>query len=259
MKGEAALHIFLDDSGEITDTNKPFYVWAGFSLDKNPKHLKKNLDDLFSSLPTGKSGELKGFEATFEQRKKVFQCLADWEGLRICYLVVDRETITANQSTFNNQTKSLLKAQSENYFLSKVVSRLAEPYSDKNKSMRVYIDGQTPERLVDVHNKKVKETKEMAEIRLHEYLTLRINYPKWNTQFYWTDFKVEYIPDKNHGLMQAADFVANFMNSYYTYFEGNNSIKKRQLQESSNKLELYDILRPKIYHKIYGLSNVSLL
>ena len=250
------MHIFLDDSGEITDKTKPFYVWAGFSLDKNPKYLKQRLDNIFESLPKGKSGELKGFEATFEQRKKVFQCLADWDDLRICYLVADRETVTENQSTFNNQTKSRLKAQSENYFLSKVVSRLADPYNNGSKNMKIYIDGQAPERLIDVNDKSKKESKEIAAIRLHEYLTLRVNYPKWNNQFYWTDFKVDYIPEKNHGLVQAADFVANFINSYYTYLHGDG---RKHPQESSNKFELYNILQPKIHHKIYGFSNVSLL
>ncbi|MGN4637240.1 DUF3800 domain-containing protein [Bacillus cereus group sp. MYBK34-1] len=254
------MYIFLDDSGNIDD-NKPFYVWAGFSLNKPPKYLQSRLDKIFESLPNGKSksGELKGFEATFEQRKKIFQCIADWDDLRICYIVTDKQTITKNQATFNSDTRSLLKAQSETYFLAKVVSRLAEPYPQREKKkMQVFIDGHAPERLINVHDKKKKENIDVITARLHEYLTLRINYPKWNNQYYWSDFEVKYIPHPNHSLMQAIDFVANFINKYYTTLY-NNVQKQPHEQEVANLVALYNILRPKIYHKIYGLSDVSTL
>ncbi|MES5896740.1 DUF3800 domain-containing protein [Bacillus cereus group sp. RP43] len=253
------MYIYLDDSGNIDD-DKPFYVWAGFSLNTRPKKLMEDLNSIFQSLPKGRSGELKGYEATFDQRQKIFQCLANRHDLRICYLVADKPTITKNQATFNKHTRSLLKAQSETYFLAKVVSRLSEPYPDRDKKkMRIFIDGDAPERLIDVHDKdKIKENLNVTNARLHEYLTLRINYPKWNNQFYWSDFEIEYIAKQHHSLMQAIDFVANFINKYYTYMDGNNK-KSPQNQESANMVTLYNILQPKIHHKIYGFSDISML
>lgn len=239
------MHIYLDDSGNIDSNNGNLYVWAGFSIKGAPNHLKDRLDNIMKSFgDNSKEGELKGKNATFEQKSKVFQCLADWDDLRICYLVVDKTMATKAHSEFVKESPSRKKEQSENYFLSKIISRIAEPYTEqKRKTVVVNIDGD-PARPHE------------SELRLHEYLTLRYNFPKWNNDFYWHNFVVNYNSEKKHGLMQAADFLANFFLEYYKYM---------YYQKSTNKgasiayVELYNILRPKIHHRIYGLPNLSIL
>lgn len=157
---------------------------------------------------------------------------------------MDKNTASSNQSSFVKGALSRNKEQSENYFLSKVIARLSEPYENAtDNKIIVNIDG-SPMRQ--------KESK----IRLHEYLSLRINFPKWNNHYHWNNFEIKYNSQNNNRLMQAADFIASFIQEYYnyTYYKPN----KNRIH-SSNMMDLYGMLQPAIHHKIYSLPNVSLL
>lgn len=239
------MYIYLDDSGNIDGEKGNLYLWLGFSIKSGSTRLEEKLNEVFSDFTYDeKDGELKGSKATFEQKKEVFERLASWDDLRISYLVVDKSIVTEAQSKFVKDTYSRTKEQSENYFLSKVVSRLAIPYEDSSdKRVVLYIDG------------KPGRGKE-SEIRLHEYLTLRINFPKWNKEFAWNNFKVNYVQEKNNRLIQTADFLANFVLEHYKlmYYK-----KNKNNRELSKSLELYSIIEDNIYHKIYGFPNISLV
>ncbi|WP_169525666.1 DUF3800 domain-containing protein [Pseudalkalibacillus hwajinpoensis] len=240
------MYIYLDDSGNIDGEKGNLYLWLGFSIKSGSKRLEEKLNEVFSDFTYDeKDGELKGSKATFEQKKEVFERLASWDNLRISYLVVDKSIVTEAQSKFVKDTDSRKKEQSENYFLSKVVSRLAVPYEDAtDKKVVLYIDG------------KAGRGKE-SEVRLHEYLTLRINFPKWNKdQFAWNNFGVNYVQEKNNRLVQTADFLANFVLEHYKlmYYK-----EKKNKLEICRSFELYSIIEDKIYHKIYGFPNISLV
>lgn len=95
-----------------------------------------------------------------------------------------------------------------------------------------------------------------SSIKLHEYLTLRINFPKWNHHFSWNNFIVKYKNEKNNGLLQAADFIASFIQTYYTYIYYKDT---KNMIESAKMVDLYNTLRPIIHHKIYGFPKTSLI
>ncbi|MET3846891.1 hypothetical protein ABIE48_000824 [Paenibacillus sp. OAE614] len=169
-----SLYIYLDDSGNIDSNNGKLYVWAGFSIKSGYRRLERDLDEIFKKFPNSKGyNEKKALDATFEEIKEVFDCLMSFGSLRICYVVVDKRMITTNQKSFN-AALSRSKEQSENYFLSKVIKRLAYPYQDSTSNTAIItIDG-SPLRSGE------------SPLRLHEYLSLRINLPEWNTNYSWT-------------------------------------------------------------------------
>ncbi|MBX9968906.1 DUF3800 domain-containing protein [Priestia aryabhattai] len=239
------MYIYLDDSGNIDNEKGNLYVWAGFSIPAGYLKLKAELDAIFQNYTySEKDGELKGKNADPEQKKRVFECLTSWEDLRISYLVTDKSVVTPTQSKFVTGALSRSKEQSENYFLSKVITRLSEPYPGRDdKRVVINIDGK-PAR------------NDESKIRLHEYLSLRVNYPKWNRDYAWNNFVINYSDEKNHGLYQAADFLANFFLEYYKYVYYRKT--KNRIQSAIN-LELYNMLLPKVSHRIYGLPNTSLL
>src|SRR5690625_2819686 len=244
-KRVSIMYIYLDDSGNIDSHQGNLYVWAGFSIKSGYKNLRERLDSIIKDFEyDSRYSEAKGSRATYNQRKKVFECLTNWDQLRICYIVVDKKIVTENQSKFVKDAKSRNKEQSENYFLSKVITRLSEPYPDSNdKRIIVNIDG-SPMRPKE------------SSIRLHEYLTLRINFPKWNHHFSWNNFIVKYKNEKNNGLLQAADFIASFIQTYYTYIYYKDT---KNMIESAKMVDLYNTLRPIIHHKIYGSPKTSLI
>lgn len=163
------MYIYLDDSGIINSTGGKFYVWAGFSIKSGYKKLAEILDPIFAEIKeeqllTHSVKEAKGNIATLGQRRKVFEVLAGWDDLRICYIAVDKILLNDSHRDFNRDWSSRHREQTENYFIGKVVSRLADPIpNDTSKSIIVTIDGQ-PKRGSE------------SSIRLHEYLSLRINY-----------------------------------------------------------------------------------
>lgn len=238
------MYIYLDDSGNIDGAGGPLYVWGGFSIAKGNKLLQRELNGILKEFPyEQKDGELKGKAATHLQKKAVFEKLLEWESLRICYVVVDKKLVTENQRSFTEAT-ARKKEQSENYFLSKVINRIVEePYPEGENRAIIAIDG-SPARG------------EESKTRLHEYLSLRVNFPKWNNRFNWNHFQVNYNNQKNDGLMQAADFLANFILEYYKlmYYKD-----KRNQVELKNYLELYHLIQPKIYHRVLGMPKISLL
>lgn len=244
------MYIYLDDSGVINTSGGHFYVWAGFSIKSGYKRLAQLLEPIFAEVKTeqlsinSKTKEAKGNVATHEQRKKVFEILANWDDLRICYIAADKTLLNDSHRVFNRDWGGRHKEQTENYFISKVVSRLADPIpNDKSKSIILTIDGQ-PQRGKE------------SNIRLHEYLSLRINYPKWKKSDYWNNFKVKYDQELNSSLLQVADFIASFVNEYFTYME---YTSKRDSKKIISYYELWDILNPKVYHKIIELKNASKL
>lgn len=169
------LNIYLDDSGNL-DSGGPLYVWAGFSIQSGETKLLTKLNQIFSTFDiTEGHKEKKGFCATYPERKAVFECLLQFPSVRISYAVVDKSLLTRNQTTFERDNPSRNKEQSENFFLTKVLQRLAVPYNNQQKkSVIVNIDG-------------VPHRKD-ADKRLHEYLTLKVNFPNWNHHFSWSDF-----------------------------------------------------------------------
>lgn len=244
------MYIYLDDSGVINAQGGNFYVWAGFSIKSGYKKLAQLLDPVFAEIKAEqlsqnlKIPEAKGNIATHEQRKKVFEVLANWDDLRICYIAVDKSLLNDSHRVFNRDWSGRHREQTENYFIGKVVSRLAEPIpNDTSKSIILTIDGQ-PKRASE------------STIRLHEYLSLRINYPKWKKDDYWNNFNIKYDQQVNHSLLQAADFIASFTNEYYAYME---YTAKRDAKKIISYYELWDVLSPKIYHKIIELKNTSML
>ncbi|MBM0067931.1 DUF3800 domain-containing protein [Alkalicoccobacillus gibsonii] len=236
------MYIYLDDSGNIDSENGPLYVWAGFSIERGFKRLQDNLDEIFKNFPY-KNGELKGKDATPLQKKAVFEKLMEWESLRICYIVVDKQLVTENQRSFTEAT-ARNKEQSENYFLSKVINRIIEePYSQRGRRAIISIDG-SPARGNE------------SKTRLHEYLSLRVNFPKWNNRFNWNNFDIKYNTQKNDRLMQTADFLANFILEYYKFMYYKD---QRHPNDVRNNLELYHLIQPKIYHRVLGMPKTSLI
>lgn len=244
------MYIYLDDSGVINAPRGKFYTWAGFSIKSGYKKLAEILDPVLTEIkeeqlqshPTLK--EAKGNLATYEQRKKVFEILANWDNLRICYMAVDKTLLNDSHLIFDRAWSGRHREQTENYFIGKVVSRLADPIpDDKSKSIIITIDGQ-PKRADE------------SDIRLHEYLSLRINYPKWKKENYWNNFNIKYDQELNRPLLQTVDFIASFVNEYFSYME---YTKKRDAKKIVAYYELWDILNPKIYHKIMELRNTSKL
>jgi hypothetical protein len=243
LEGALEMHIYLDDSGNIDSAEGKLYVWAGFSVKSGYKKLEKELDEILSPFSSG-DNEIKGKNASFNQQFDLFQCLIQWNTLRICYIIVDKGVVTENQKSFVRNATSRSKEQSENYFLSKVISRLAIPYEEgTEKRVLCNIDG-SPMR------------QDESVTRLHEYLSLRINFPKWNNEYNWNNFIIKYNSKKNDRLMQAADFLASFFLEYYKLMHYSN---KKNFVEVNKKVQLYGILQPKIIHKIYGLPNLSLI
>lgn len=244
------MYIYLDDSGVINAAGGKFYVWAGFSIKSGYKKLAELLDLVLTDIKTeqllthANLKEAKGNIATHEQRKKVFEVLANWDDLRICYIAVDKTLLNDSHRVFNKAWSGRHREQTENYFISKVVSRLADPIpNDKSKSIIVAIDGQP---------KRANE----SNIRLHEYLSLRVNYPKWKKEDYWNNFNIKYDQELNNSLLQAADFIASFVNEYFAYME---YTRKRDSKKIISYYELWDILNPRVYHKIIELKNTSKL
>jgi len=244
------MYIYLDDSGVTNTPGGNFYIWAGFSIKSGYKKLAQLLDPIFAEVKTeqlssdSKLKEAKGNRATHEQRKKVFEILANWDDLRICYIAVDKILLNDSHRVFNREWSGRHKEQTENYFISKVVSRLADPIpNDKSNSIILTIDGQP---------KRPNE----SSIRLHEYLSLRVNYPKWKKNDYWNNFNIKYDQELNNSLLQAADFIASFVNEYFAYME---YTSKRDPKKIVSYYELWDILNPRIYHKIIELKDTSKL
>ena len=244
------MYIYLDDSGVINGAGGNFYVWAGFSIKSGYKTLANLLNPVFEEIKheqisSGKNvKEAKGNMATHEQRKKVFQILSGWDDFRICYIVIDKSLLNESHLKFHKEWSSRQREQTENYFIGKVVSRLADPIpNDTGKSIIVTIDGQ-PKRADE------------STVRLHEYLSLRVNYPKWKKNNYWNNIYIKYDQGLNNSLLQSADFIASFVNEFYTYMEytGTRSPSKIGLY-----YELWDIIQPKVYHKIVELKNTSKL
>lgn len=244
------MYIYLDDSGVINTPGGKLYVWGGFSIKSGYKNLAQLLDPIFAEIKKEQLlikpqiKEAKGNIATPEQRKKVFEVLANWDDLRICYIVVDKYLLNDSHRIFNRAWSGRHKEQTENYFIGKVVSRLADPIpNDKSKSIILTIDGQ-PQRAPE------------SNIRLHEYLSLRVNYPKWKKNDYWNNFHIKYDQQLDNSLLQAADFIASFVNEYFTYME---YTRKRNPNKIVSYYELWDILNPRIYHKIIELKDTSKL
>jgi len=234
------VHIYLDDSGNIDGQGKA-YVWAGISLHEQNKSLTAALGPIFSTFSNTKNyNEKKGMDASFDEMKMVFDCLVSFSTLRISYLVVDKSLVTTNQKTFVKGSVSKEKEQSENYFLSKVIKRLSIPYNETDKHVNVIIDG-SPSRVDSVN-------------RLHEYLSVRINYPEWNTNYSWNNFKITYEPGVNNRLLQAVDFVANMILEYYKLMEF--SARKNPIAVRKYSA-LYSILKPKITHRLYRMNGIS--
>jgi hypothetical protein len=232
----------MDDSGSIDGQGK-VYVWAGISLYNQDKSLTSALDPIFSSFDNSPGyREKKGLDATFREMEAVFRCLVGFSTVRISYLVVDKSLVTSNQKTFVKGAVSKEKEQSENYFLSKVVKRLSFPYDVNDKHVNLIIDG-SPNRVDSVS-------------RLHEYLSVRINYPEWNTSYSWNNFKIVYDPSINNRLLQAADFVANLILEYYKLMEF--ATKKNPIAVRKYAA-LYSILKPKITHRLYRMKGISVL
>ncbi|CAM4280182.1 hypothetical protein FHS16_002204 [Paenibacillus endophyticus] len=236
------MYIYLDDSGNIDSTDGKLYVWAGFSIQSGYKKLGESLDEVFSKFPNSKDyPEKKALDATAEEMDEVFNCLMTFGSLRICYVVIDKTMVTSNQKTFS-QAKSKSKEQSENYFLSKVIKRLAYPYVDSTSNTAIVtIDG-SPQRSDE------------SALRLHEYLSLRINLPEWNTNYSWNNFKISYDSSPNHRLLQAADFIANMILEYYKSVHYGSKYDHRQVYRYMNH---YSILKPKIIHKLYRFPNTT--
>ncbi|GEM_PF-4221504 len=233
------MHIYMDDSGQI-DGQGQAYVWAGIAMYNENKNLEAALERVFSEFSNNENSEKKGKDANYDEMKAVFQCLVGFETLRISYLVVDKSLVTDNQKTFVKGAVSKGKEQSENYFLSKVVKRLSHPYEINDKHVHLIIDG-SPKREDSVN-------------RLHEYLSVRINYPEWNTSYSWNNFKIIYDPRANNRLLQAVDFVSNCILEYYKIMEFSKTKNHIKLRKYS---ELYSILKPKVVHRLYRLRNVS--
>ncbi|MDQ0202186.1 DUF3800 domain-containing protein [Neobacillus ginsengisoli] len=239
------MYVYIDDSGNIDSATGSLYVWAGFSIHKGQTALKSNLEKVIQNFTYDtKIGELKGKDASFEQKQRLFETLVDWHELRICYLVADKKIVTEAQSKFITGASSRSKEQSENYFLSKVVTRLSEPFPEQDKNRIILnIDGE-PIRKHESH------------IRLHEYLSLRVNYPKWKKDTYVNHLVINYNSELNNSLIQTADFLANFFLEYYKYLYYQ---PKKSPTASAKYTEIYNILLPKIHHRIVGLPNFSLL
>ncbi|MBM6385653.1 MAG: DUF3800 domain-containing protein [Paenibacillus sp.] len=235
------MYIYLDDSGNIEGDGK-IYVWAGFSLKSGYKVLERELERVFKEFPNTKNyPEKKAIDATPDQIKQVFECLISFDSLRICYLVVDKSLIHKNHKTYNSDSRN--KEQGENFYLSKVIKRLAVPYADSNNnSALITIDG-SPRRPD-------------SQPRLHEYLSLRVNFPVWNTMYSWNNFKITYDSGANRRLMQAADFVANTVLEYYKCTQFYSKYDNRRV---SNYSYLYSIIKPKIVHKLYRFSDTSII
>lgn len=244
------MYVYLDDSGVINSSGGHFYVWAGFSIKSGYRKLANLLDSIFAEITIQqlenhpKLKEAKGNIATYEQRKKVFQIISSWDDLRVCYIVVDKSLLNDSHRIFNKDWGSRHREQTENYFIGKVISRLADPIqNDTNRNVIITIDGQP---------KRDKE----SDIRLHEYLSLRVNYPKWRKDNYWNNIHIKYNQQLNQSLLQVADFIASFVNEFYTYME---YTKIRHSSKVVPYYELWDILQPKIYHRIIELKNTSKL
>lgn len=244
------MYIYLDDSGVINTPGGNFYVWAGFSIKSGYKKLAQLLEPIIDEIKTEqlltnpKLKEAKGNIATDIQRKKVFEVLSNWDDLRICFIAVDKDLLNDSHRIFNRDWSARHREQTENYFIGKVISRLADPIpNDKSKSIILTIDGQ-PKRASE------------SDIRLHEYLSLRVNYPKWKINDYWNNFHIKYDQQLNNPLLQAADFIASFVNDYFGYME---YTSKRDSRKIVSYYELWDVLNPKIYHKIIELKNTSKL
>lgn len=241
------MYIYLDDSGNIEGEGK-IYVWAGFSVKSGYKVLEQKLDEIFVKFPNSKGySEKKAIDATEVQFEEVFKCLASFDSLRISYLVVDKSLVHKNHKNYNADSRN--KEQGENYYLSKVIKRLAVPYpatessnSSINKIAIITIDG-SPRRSDSVE-------------RLHEYLSLRVNFPVWNTMYSWNNFKITYDSGTNRRLIQAADFVANFILEYYKCTQFSSKYDHRNVAKYSY---LYSIIKPKIVHKLYRFNDVTII
>jgi len=232
----------MDDSGNIQGQGK-VYVWAGISLYNQDKSLASALDSIFSGFSNSPGySEKKGKDATFQEMEAVFHCLVGFSTVRISYLVVDKSLVTSNQKTFVKGAVSKGKEQSENYFLSKVVKRLSIPYDASDKHVNLIIDG-SPSRVDSVS-------------RLYEYFFVCINYFEWNTSYSWNNFKIVYDPNVNNRLLQAVDFVANLFLEYYKLME---FAHKKNPIEVRKYSALYSILKPKITHRLYRMTGVSVL
>lgn len=101
------MYIYLDDSGVINGKRGNFYVWAGFSIKSGYKKLAELLDPILADIKSEQSPrntkikEAKGNIATHEQRKKVFEIIANWDDLRICYIAVDKTLLNDSHRVFN--------------------------------------------------------------------------------------------------------------------------------------------------------------
>lgn len=238
------LRIYLDDSGDLSSGKGKLYVWAGFAIKSGESRLTKKLDKIFRNFSvTPGYKEKKGFDVSLMEKRQVFECLIQHPEVRIGYLVVDKQELTENQVTFIKGSPSRNMEQSENYFLGKVIQRLSNPYQNQTRrSILVTIDGSP------------KRDKESA-IRLHEYLSLKINYPTWNREFNWNDFHIVYNAGDNHRLLQTADFLANFILEYYKlmFYEDNPFPRK----DIKGMIKNYSIISPYVHSRLLRLPKTN--
>ena len=234
------MYIYLDDSGNIDSKEGKLYLWAGLAVKSGYKNLERSLDTIFARFNyTFHYPEKKAIDATSDEIREVFECLSSFNTLRICYVVVDKSLIHENHKTYNAESRS--KEQGKNYYLSKVIKRLAAPYPDSNdKTVIITIDG-SPKRTD-------------SKLRLHEYLSLRVNFPVWSTMFSWNNFKINYESGANHRILQATDFVANTILEYYKCTQFYVRYDARKISQYSY---LYSLLKPKIFHRLYRFRDTT--